>query len=829
MPSVATVVQDARHALRIWRAQPGLVTVAVVSLAFGIGLNSTVFAVVDTLLFRPPPIVAPSSWASLFTTATHEPFSTTSYPDLEDLREGSRAFDTLVGHSMMFAAVNIGGQTRLALGELVTANYFSDLGIRLDAGRGFRPSEETGEGAHPVVIISHRLWRERFGGRADALGRTIVVRNRPFEIIGVTPASFTGLTPGIAAELWIPVSMAGDVEPAGINDVTRSATGDTRLTRRGTRWLFVKGRLRSGVTVAQADADTNRLMTALADAHPISNRDRRARVVPMSDVRFHPMIDRVMRPAGAVMMAAVGLVLLVACANLAGLLLVRGAARRREMAVRSALGASRRRLLRQLIVESLVLAGAGGALGFLASRWAASLILSARLPIDIPIALTFATDARVMLFTGGLSLVAAILFGAGPAWRASHPALVPALRDDGGLGAVGGRIGARQMLVTAQVAVSVVLMVTGLLLARSFRSALGMDPGFAADRLVVATVALEMHGYTEAQAAPWFQAAEARLQRIPGVTGVAQAERIPFSPNVQTTQVAIDGRPDGTPAGGVSVDAAVVSASYFDVMGVPIVDGRAFDSRDTPETARVAVVSEALARRFFPGARAVGRRLRLGDQAGPVVEIVGVSRDYTQRALGEVPRAVLHQARSQRFGPSATWLVRGTGPIDATSRAVEAELRRLEPNLVFIEQGPLARLIAASLLPVTLGAASLGALAALALFLSSLGLYGVLAFSVARRTREIGIRLALGAPRARVVRGVAGEALVMVGAGACVGLTLSAAGAQALASVLYGISSLDPIAYTVAAAIVLLVAGLSSVIPARRATAVDPVVALRSL
>ena len=822
-------LQDARFGIRMLRQQPMFAAVAMLSLALGIGLNATIFVVVDDLIYRPLPVREPATLVSVYTTTEdRQAFGTSSYPDLADLSARNAVFSEMVGHTMMFAAVGLAGQNRLAFGEVVTANYFSALGLPLALGRGFLPAEDQGEGAHAVVVISHRVWQRSFGGDANVVGQTVRIKNRPYAIVGVAGERFTGLMPGIAAELWIPVSMVGDVEPAGMNDVVPSPSGNTRLERRGTRWLFLKGRLREGATAAAAEANLTPIMADLARAYPQSNRDRAPRVVPMSTVRFHPMVDQALKPAGAVMMTVVGLVLLIACANLASVLLARGAARTREIAVRSALGASRGRLVRQLLVESLVLAICGGALAVLVARWATSLLVRMQLPIDLPLGFTLSFDERVIVFTAVVSLVTGLTFGLLPALRASRVNLVPALRDDASLATPGRRFGARHVLVAFQVAVSTVLVVGGVLLTRSLLSAKDMHPGFDAKRLVVATVGLEMLGYDEARSRQMFDMALDRLRGVAGVESVSVSERVPFSPNVQYTQIVIDGRPEATPPAGVSLDVARVSDGYFETMGVDLVDGRPFDRRDTPESPRVAIVSEAFAKRFFPGERAVGRAMRLRDHAGPLVEIVGVSRDYNQRGLGEAPRAVIHLSRSQRPSPSGSFLVRASGDPWTAARDVERTLRAIDPDLVFLEMAPLEQLISMSLHPVTMGSRAMAGLAGLAMLLSGIGLYGVIAFSVARRTREIGIRVALGASRARVMRQVIGEAVATVVAGSIGGVALSLAGAQALSAILYGVSPFDPVSYLGALGLILATTAIAALIPARRAATIDPIRALRA-
>jgi putative ABC transport system permease protein len=389
------------------------------------------------------------------------------------------------------------------------------------------------------------------------------------------------------------------------------------------------------------------------------------------------------------------------------------------------------------------------------------------------------------------------------------------------------RFNLRQGLVVAQVAVSVVLLVGGVLLTRSLTAALNTDPGFGVRGLVVATFSLDMHGYDDAQARQYMERAVESTGQLPGVQAVALADRLPFSPNVHTTTVVIDGRPEATPLQGLSVDTNAVTAGYFDALGVPLLQGRGFDTRDTPETPLVAIVSEAFANRYFPDG-AVGKRLRRRDHSGPQIEIIGVSRDYNVRSVAETPRPVVHFARSQRPSSAASLIVRTASDQAATVLGVERTLRGLEPKLVFLELGPLDRLVAASLLAVSLGASLFGGLAGLAMLLAGLGLYGVIAFGVARRTREIGIRMALGSTRSLVIRQVLREALILVVAGATLGSVLAWFGTRALSTVLVGVSSSDPASYAIAIALITVTAIVAAVVPARRAASIDPLIALRT-
>jgi predicted permease len=826
---LSTLWQDARYGLRTLRQQPGFTAVAVLSLAIGIGLNSTVFAVVDNLLFRPLPFDRPDSLVSVYTSEDRtELFGSTSYPDFLDVAAEGSPFDQVIGHSMMFAAVSVGGDNRLALGEVVTANYFSALGIPLMAGRGFSPNDDRDEGGHPVAVISEQLWRKSFDARRDLAGSTLRIKNRSYSVIGVAPQAFNGTMPGVAAEIWIPVSMVEDVEPAGQMDTVPSATGTTRLQQRGNRWMFVKARLKEGVTAAQAQDMVTPLMARAEAEFPISNRDRRMTVVPAGQVRFHPDVDRSLRPVSAVLMVSVGLVLLIACANLANMLLARGVSRSKEMALRSALGAGRTRLIRQMMMESLVLSTAGGVAGLLLATWATSALVAVQLPLELPLALDLKIDWRLAAFAALASAVTGLAFGVLPALRASKPHLVAALKDTVSPSSRQRWFGLRQGLVVLQVAVSVVLLVGGLLLTRSVWAGFDTNPGFKSSGLVAATVSMDMLGYTDTQATQFLERALGRARQLPGVISASFSERLPFSPNQHRASIVVDGRPERTPENGATVDTTRVSADYFATLGVPVVQGRTFDTRDTPETTRVAIVSEALARRFFPDGDALGGRLRLRDQTGPLIDIVGIVSDYAISSLGETPKPIIHFAASQRSSTSGSLLVRAANDQDAMVTTVERDLRSQEPQLLFLELGTLERMMATSLLPIRAGAYLFGGLAGLAMMLAGIGLYGVVAFNVARRTREIGIRMALGSTRRQVLRQVLGDAMGLVAAGTIAGSALAALGAQALSGILLGVTPFDPVSYLAAATLLLATAALAGLIPARRAASVDPLVALRS-
>jgi putative ABC transport system permease protein len=509
------------------------------------------------------------------------------------------------------------------------------------------------------------------------------------------------------------------------------------------------------------------------------------------------------------------------------MLLARGVSRTREFALRAALGAGRRRLVRQMLVENVVLALVGGAAGVVVGAWVLRWLVSIELPFQLSVPLAFGIDVRVIVFAFLLSLATGVVIGLLPAIRSSRTDLVSDLKQEVHTGTLAGRrFSLGHGLVVVQVAVSLVLVVSGLLLTRSLLAARDVDPGFDPSHVALVSINLGFHGYGEADARRFFDNAIDRVERLPGVTALGLSERMPFSPNVHQITVAVDGRPDATPPGGWTIDNTRVSPGYFDAMGLPLLEGRNFDTRDTPDSVDVAIVNRTLANDLWPGEPAVGRRLRFRDQSGPIIEVVGLVADHKVRTLGEAPRPFIHLARSQSDAPWGTFVARTSGDVNATVGAMSREILALDPNVVLMEAQPYERLITLSLLPVRLGASLIGSLAALAMLLAGLGLYGVIAFSVNRRTREIGIRMALGASRERVLLQVLREGVTLVCIGAGIGFVLAALGSQALTAVLH-VPALDPVSYLTAAALLSGAAALAAGIPARRAATVDPLTALR--
>jgi predicted permease len=825
---VETLIQDLGHGVRLLARRPGFAAVAVASLALGVGLNTTLFSVVNAVLLRNTPVQAPDRLVEIYSSLSDEyPYLTSSYPDYLAIRDQADAFSGVAAHAFVRGILSTGGTPVLITGETITSNYFDVLGIRPTLGRAFRADENLAEGQHAVTVLSHGLWQRRFGGRADILGAAVELSGVKYTVVGVAPPGFTGMVPGLESQFWVPVMMVDRFNFQGIQSQQDRDPGATRIQRRGDRWLFVKARLAEGRRFEQARAQVDTIFARLREDYPVTNEKTRASVLPGAGVRFHPMLDGYVKAASAVLLAAVALVLTIACANVANMLLARGASRRRELAVRAAIGAGRVRLVRQLLSESLVLAGVGGAIGVLIAAGAGRVLTAMRTDwLPVPLHFDFQLDGRVLAFAAGASLLTTLLFGLAPALAASRLDLVPALKADAtGEGSVRRRVRLRDALVVTQLALSLVLLVAGALLARGLLVARGTDLGFDPAPLAYVDFNLQMNGYDLGRAMALRKQVLADLRARPGVVGATVVSRLPLAPDINMEGIRIRGRhrPQDDPT---QIDAVSVGADYFRVVGIPIVEGRAIGEDDVEGARRVAVVNETMARRYWPGRSAVGQTLYLeGFEAAPH-EIVGVARDHKVRSVGEEPRPYLHlPARPSR---TVSLAVRTTMPAEKALPMLRAAILKREPDIVFTEDVPAAAVVATTTAPTRIGALLLGAFGGLALLLSAVGLYGVVAYSVSMRTREMGVRMALGARPGDLLALVMrqGGRLALVGLAA--GAVLAALAGRVLGALLYGVSALDPIAYAVAALVLLAVAALAAFVPALGAARVDPLRALRA-
>ncbi|HEX8720562.1 MAG TPA: ABC transporter permease [Pyrinomonadaceae bacterium] len=812
---MTTLLQDVRYGLRMLARSPGFTAVAVVSLALGVGVNTAIFSVFNAVLIRPLPVVAEQSrlvWLR----------APQSYPDFEDLRAQARSFEGMaaVSGTREFSLAR-GAEPELLKGELVTADYFKVLGVGAGLGRTF--VEEEGRSPAAVVVLGHDLWRARFGADAGVVGRQVQLNGLSFTVVGVAPEHFYGTEAGLRRELWVPLSAEPLLRPPAAAGTEADANV---LHNRNSHWLMAVARLRGGVTREQAAAEMEVLARRAAEANGgrVTPEDlRRVQVLAMSG-GMDPSDREEALPIAGVVMAVVGLVLAVACANIAGLLLARAATRRRETAIRQALGASRGRLVRQWLTESILLGCLGGGAGLLLALWGKDLLAS--YSAGTPLAsLDLGLDYRVLAFTLAVSVGAGLLFGLAPALQATRLDVVTSLKsEDARAGSRRSRL--RSVFVGAQVALSVVLLVCAGLFIRSLRLAHTIDPGFRVERALTVPVDLGLLRYRKEEGLAFYRELLARVAAQPGVESASLVRFAQLGFSFGQTQVSAEGRArEGDE--GVSTGFNTAGPRYFETMGTTLVRGRDFTEADGEGAPAVAVVNETLAAILWPGEDPLGKRLSFEGARGPFVEVVGVARDGKYRSLGDRARPYVYRPLMQGYEPRMTLVVRTHGEPQALAGAVRAQLRALDANLPVAEVRTLEEQFDLSLLPSRIAAWALGGFGLLALALAGIGVYGVVNYSAAQRTREIGVRMALGAGRRDVLRLVMGEGLSVVGLGLALGLLLALALSRLVAGFLYGVGAADPVTFAGVPLLLGAVALAAGYLPARRATKVDPMVALR--
>ncbi|HZM69181.1 MAG TPA: ABC transporter permease [Candidatus Cryosericum sp.] len=809
LPGLEALGRDLRFGARTLRRNPGYTAVAVLTLALGIGANSAVFSVVSAVLLRPLPY--PDSERLVHVWATDSERGRTqdvaSYPDFDDWRTQSASFEGLAGMTGRGMILSGGDGAELVAALQATPGLFELLGVRPASGRTFRREEGEPGGAR-VALLGDGLWKSRFAGRPDIVGQTVRLNEEAFTIVGVMPAGLK-IAPGEQEQVYVPL---------------------VRDPSRGHGFLRVLGRLRPGVSVNQAQADLDLVSRRLAAEHPDSNRGVGARVVPLIEAQAG-----VFRQGLLIVLGVVALVLLIACTNVANLMLARGAARRKELAVRAALGAGRGRLVRQLLAESLVLAGAGGVVGLLLSSWASALLVSfLSRSFPIPRLETTSTDGRVLGFTLMATLATAILSGILPAFSAASGSPVEGLGESSRSTTTGTR--SRRLrggLVIAETALALVLMAGAGLLLRSLLVLRATAPGFRAEGVVTVDAFLPRSRLaSQADRIRYYQGLLEGIGGLPGVTSAALVANLPLGGGSDSLGFHIPGRSDPAPDGALSADFNIASPGYFRTLGIPVREGREFTDRDAGNTRAVIVVNETAARQFWPGESALGREIVLPLEGGPdtTLEVVGVAGDVRQSGLGVPTRPEIFLDYLQP-GPPWPWLVlvaRTEGEPLAVAGAIRGAARSVDRDVPIHRLRTMDEVLSASLAAPRAYAALLLLFAALALGLASVGLYGVVSYTVTQRTQEMGIRLALGAARSDILRLVLRQGLGLAVAGTVLGL----AGATALAGVLVGlVEGLrpgDPVTFLMAAILLLAVTLLASYLPARRATKVDPVIALRS-
>ncbi|HMC77034.1 MAG TPA: ABC transporter permease [Vicinamibacterales bacterium] len=819
-----SLVMDARYAVRMFARNPVFTLLAVAALTLGIGANTAIFTIVNGVLLRPLPYGDPGRLVMVWSTNAieHRDHDVVAPLDFIDFKKAGAFSELHAAYSFLIgAALTSPSGAEQILVSGVTPGMFEMLGRAPALGRTFTPSDVT-----TAVVVSHGFWRARLGGDPSVLGRTLNIANHPRTIVGVMPPDFvfpykamlgpSGFSRSTEVEAWLPLEfVAADSRQTGVVSLTRSA-----------RYLSVVGRLKPGVTAAQANAEIAGIAQQLAAAYPASNRAVGGTVVPL-----HEQAVGGTRPALLLLLGGVGFVLLMACVNLANLLLARSSVRQREMAIRSALGAARRRLIMQTMVETMLLSAAGGILALVMVTWAIGALV-ALAPPDLPRLAEIRPDAAVLAFTFALSLVTGLAIGIVPALSGSRPAVQSSLKESG-RGATSGR-GQRRLrsaLVVAEVALAVVLTLGAGLLFRSFLSVLSINPGFNPDRLLTLQIALPNSYQTPDQRRALYASLFSRLDALPGVASVGGTTRLPLGSTNVTTRVAIEGR-DLPPGEWPEVEFRRAVHNYFAAMGIPILRGRGFTGQDGPNSPPVIVINQTMARRLFGNADPVGQRLRTSTATGPTAPppstIIGVIGDVRHSGLEAEPAPEMYTWYIQNPPTNPFIVVRATGDASSLATAVRAQVQSVDKNIAAYDIRPMAQVRAESVAQRRFVLMLVAAFGVLALVMAAVGVYGVMALIVSERTAEIGVRLALGAQPMQVLRAVVLQGVTLAAGGVVAGVLLAAVLAPLVATQLYGVRPLDPPTLIAVPALLLAIATLACLVPARRAMTIDPVSALRA-
>ena len=822
---MGALLQDIRYGLRVLAKNPGFTTVAVLTLALGIGANTAIFTIVNAVLLNPLPVTDAARLFELDTTdkkttvalgnATRLGMSVLNY---EDFARQADVFSGITGFIGVGLTRSGGEKPTLYQGSLVTANYFDVLGVRAVLGRTFWPDEDKHPGGDTVAVLSYALWSREFGSSPDVLGKRLTLNGTDYTVIGVTPPQFKGtFLFANSDQIWIPISMHTQVLAGFIED---------NFLHRRFLDLTAVGRLKTGVTLRQAETAVETIASRLEQQYPNDNRGRGATLSPVADASLGINQHEQVAKAGILMMVIVGMVLLIACVNLASLMLSQTARREKEMCLRAALGAGSHRLARQSLTESFLLSILGGAFGLLLGYWGRWALWSERPAFLRQSDLALSLDGRVWAFTFAVAVLTAILFGLVPAWKVSRPTLMETLKSGGRSGSMEwGRSRFRQALVVSEVALALVALVGAALFLRSLAFAQGLDPGFESKRLFLFGFDLGSQHYDENRGEQYFRDAIKRATSSPGVQSAAVASNFPLGGGVART-IFLEGQDAASGHRGTLTTINDVSSGYFQTLGIPLRRGRAFNDLDRKETKPVAIVNYAMAKHFWPGESPLGKRFHfIGEMR--LLEVVGEVGDSWQFGVGEDPQPVAYLPITQAYSSFAVLQVRTLGDPKSVLPSVRESVQSLDRNLAFVGVSSIGGLLDQGLWAPRMGAFLMGAFGLLALLLATVGIYGVLSYSVTQRTQEVGVRVALGATPASVRDLIVKQGMTLVAIGVGVGVVGSVGLARLMASLLFGVKASDPLTFAAATFVLAAVAFVATYLPARRATKVDPVVALR--
>ena len=810
--------QEIRHALRLLARNPGFAAIAIVSLALGIGANSAIFSLADALLLRPLPVKDSGAVLTISAVTPEQTQGSLSYREYRDLRDKTRSFDGMLAYQ--FTTVGLAtspvAQPQMRAGMLTSENLFRVLGVEAETGRTYAADEGVVPGKDAVVVLGYDFWKDQFGADKSVVGRTLRINGVDFAVIGVLPKSFTGMDQYFRPAFYAPASMmqrVGDQKQNPLED-------------RSNRGFSVKARLKGGVDIRTAKAELASLAANLEQQFPETNRRR-------SFVARTELDARLAQPSGdamlvAMLMTLVGLVLLIACANVANLLLARASGRTREIAIRLAIGAGRVRLMRQLLIESLVLSLAGCVLSFGVAYAGIRLLQTFTIPTDLPIVLHPELDGRVMLFSLGASLVAALLFGLVPAWQTASPSLVPALKSATAGSTAKSRTIGRSLLVVSEVALAMVLLMSASMMFEGFRKALLADPGFRTDHRLMMEFDPSLAHYTAEQSAAFYRQLRDRSAALPGIRQVALSNVIPFAPNQHEESVAPEGYQFTKGREKAGLFANIVDEHYFDTIGTHILRGRAFTAADTAGAPHVAIVNEEFARTYWPKQDALGKRIRLPEHDNDWAVVVGIAATGKYLFIAEGPTPFLYLPYAQYPRMSMSLIAETNGDPAPSIGQIREVVHSLDANLPIYNTRTFSsyfekRAMAAPKLILQL----VGSMGGIGLAIALVGLYGLIAYTVSRRTREIGIRVAIGASGGSVLRMVLRQGMILAGSGLVVGIALSVLVGKGLAAGLAGLGSPSLVTYVAVPVSLVLVTMLACFVPAWRASRIDPLVALR--
>jgi len=815
------LIKDIRYGVRMLSKNPGVTLVAVITLALGIGANTAIFSGVSAFLTRPLAVPNPDALVRPLEIAEDRGITDEfSYPDFLDYRNQSTSFAGLAAEDMVQAAIDAENQNDVIWGQVVSANYFDVIEVKPIMGRTFLPDEDKTVGANPVIVLSHSFWRRRMVSDPNVVGKTVQLNNRAYQVIGVAPEYFVGTKFALALDFWTPISMA--------EDLRRSPE---LLASRSSHWMNVIGRLKPGVSIAQSSAEVSAIANRLNQAYPDERANTtQGQVLSEVDGRWEEM-GSTFKSGGAIAMAIVGLILLIACANVANLMLARAAARRKEIGIRVALGANRARLIRQLLTESVLLSLLGGGLGLLLAFWVTDLMQGFIPILEYNIVNNFfALDSRALVFTLVISLATGLVFGLAPAWHSSNPALVPVLKGNPETVERGRRraFGLRNVLVVAQVALSLVVLVCGGLFIKSFRKAQTMDPGFDNANGLIMSMSPTLVGYDKDQARQFFRQVLERMSHVPGVEAAAFTRTLPLGDSSNSNgPILKEGETLPRGSAGRNIMTNVISPGYFKTMQIPIIEGRDFDDRDQPKTKSVIIVNQRMAEMLWPGETAVGKRVFIGTDSRDPLEVVGVVKTGKYRTLAEDPKPFFYYSMFQWRPSTMALMIRPSVDPRSLMGAVRSEVQALDRRVPVFAVKTMDEHKTYALWAPNMAASFSLAFGVVAILLSAVGLYSVMAYVVSQRTREVGIRMALGANRGDVMRMITRQGMRLAAVGVAIGFLLALALAQVLSSLLIGITGYDVTTFIVVPVLLAGVALLACYLPARRATKVDPLVALR--